>query len=213
MMLFLTNLPEELSNDILLEWIERSCLRNLDSACCNQNDRQTIFRIFYNDAVFSDLYRSSETNTLANNLVRLLLDISDGNVFWNKAITSFAKEHGICKLEEELFKEDFSPKKSLKRLIKICFEKLPPEIQKVLRYFSVFGDQFSMNLFHAILPDSPKLKELEESFKNLIHRGFIHIKNPGQPSYGFCSSFVRNTIYEMMPVRCGFSLDFNLLCC
>lgn len=168
------------------------------------------------DEVKSLLMQILKVDSISNHLVKLVLDASSGNLYWCRNIALFIKEHGIQHLEEALFQSptQIGRASSLKALIICRWELLDVDAQRVLKYASVVGMEFTMQLIRWILPQLSKhtdhrksmnvstMKSLMDIFDSLERHGFIYcIMESPELIYGFENELLQKTLYELIPPR------------
>jgi predicted ATPase len=104
----------------------------------------------------------------------------------------------VTELEKTVQNKQNNP---LRVLILCRMENLTMEQQLILKYASIIGNEFKIEMLRAILPDKIKCI-LTESLELLADNGFIVCleETPGA-IYEFQNELIQTTLYELMPPR------------
>lgn len=148
------------------------------------------------DEVKARVLHQLNVDSISDELIRLVSDVSSGNPYWVDMIAQFIQDHGFSQFENTLDpnlihryspgevkttkseelplsemsvqKQPFwspkspthkerlyhriSPQQSLKALILCRFELLPLDMQKILKYASVSGTEFTASMIEFLIP-------------------------------------------------------------
>lgn len=161
------------------------------------------------------LLHTLNTETVSQTLVQLVMDVSSGSPYWCKVIAQFVQERGLSHLEAALETDKHhSAQHSLKTLVLCKMEQLSTAEQKVLKYASVLGLEFDIDILTAITPistsgrfkKSPSSKKISVSvlsaLEQLEKHGFIHcISEHPVLMYAFQNDLIQRAIYELLLPR------------
>ena len=150
------------------------------------------------DEVEQILVQVLHTSNIPNDLVKLVLEVSSGNPFWIKSIANYVKNFGAQKFLSNV--SDIDIKDSLHFLIVWRIEQLSFEQQAIIKYASIFGEQFQLNLLYKILPI--KLREnFDKNIEILKEQSLIYCltEDLKWSIYIFQNDLIRTTIYQLFP--------------
>eukprot|EP00595_Chromulina_sp_UTEXLB2642_P002031 CAMPEP_0196762888 /NCGR_PEP_ID=MMETSP1095-20130614/3036_1 /TAXON_ID=96789 ORGANISM="Chromulina nebulosa, Strain UTEXLB2642" /NCGR_SAMPLE_ID=MMETSP1095 /ASSEMBLY_ACC=CAM_ASM_000446 /LENGTH=926 /DNA_ID=CAMNT_0042114981 /DNA_START=2722 /DNA_END=5503 /DNA_ORIENTATION=+ len=131
-------------------------------------------------------------------LVLSVLEVTNGNAFWCKAIARFIRENGIDEYSRTIVRRGGN-NTSLRALILNRIDKLSSEQQTVAKLASIIGDEFSLNLLTVIL--SNKIgAHLTQSLEALQQNGLVYcVDESNEVIFSFQNQLIRNTIYDLTP--------------
>jgi len=144
----------------------------------------------------------SENTTRANLIKEIISRRAGGNPFYVEELIRILIDHGglarqnggwIVTGEADTLLDQVPGR--LKDIILARFDKLSPDLRKVLQNAAVLGDPFSFNLLRDLVGDSDSA--FTATLNELMDRDFFHIARYGvDTGYGFNHPLLRETIYN-----------------
>lgn len=144
------------------------------------------------------LTQALKTSKIPTEAVKSVLELSSGIPFWCKSIANYIRDYG-----SKTFLENVSgnqTKDSLLFLIICRVEKLRTEQQTIIKYASIIGLEFRLNVLSHILP--PKLREylLANIYILEDHRFILKVGSDIEgDTYKFHNKLVQKTVYNLTP--------------
>jgi class 3 adenylate cyclase len=152
-----------------------------------------------NEAEINELLQEAlQIDEVDPELVMSVLEVTAGNAFWCKAIARFIRENGIEEYSRTIVRRggNFN---SLRALILNRIDRLSAEQQIVAKHASIIGDEFTLSVLKAILPNKIQT-HLSQSLEALQHNGLVYCVEEGHEIiFSFQNQLIRNTIYDLTP--------------
>lgn len=153
------------------------------------------------DEVADILNASLQVQTVSGHLVKMVLDVSNGNPFWCKNIALFIKEHGLAQLEEACEKSAQNSQDILKTLVMCRVDHLTVDELMVLKFAAIIGVDFSYKLLLSITPHHI-YKQLNKVVGKLVEQGFIRcITEIPELRFAFANPTFQSILYDLSPPR------------
>ena len=145
--------------------------------------------------------RALNCNTLPDELVDSIFQVSTGSPFWCKQIANFINERGRDLFIKTTISDDKSTKTNPLHVLIICrLEAMSIEQQAVIKHASIIGEEFHAALLEKILP--PLLKEhLIDTIAVLVNNGLLFSENENTDTYKFGNHLIHTIIYDLTPPR------------
>lgn len=152
-----------------------------------------------------------DINDVPASLTLVVLEISEGSIYWCQSIAKYIKIIGIEKFtkevnveenfeSEDIFEEDEKSKfaKILERHTVFHLESLSVKLQTVAKYASVIGDEFYVSVLYEILPDKvcTSLHDLVQCVNTLSASGILDLVDDESNIYAFQNDLIRITLRE-----------------
>ncbi|RYH31453.1 adenylate/guanylate cyclase domain-containing protein [archaeon] len=217
----------DMDNDVLVTvGLDQIAFPSFNAIAKHPNTSIIEMKALNEEEVRSLLVHTLNTENVSSNLVSFVYTVSSGNPYWCKTIVQFVQEHGLDQLEDTLQASKhnhYSNQHSLKVLVLLRVEALSAWHQKVLKYASVLGLEFEVDILEAIIPASSLSNNTKEggshqSFKStrkmlvaaleaLEKNGFLMCINEVPDAiYGFQNDLIQRVIYELIPPRYVFNV-------
>ena len=143
--------------------------------------------------------KSLKCNTLSDEFLQSVYQVSGGNPFWCKQIATFTVERGIDVFNQSTLKTN-SSSNPLHVLIVCRLEHMSVEQQSVIKHASIIGEEFSATLLSKILPSSLR-SQLMEMITALVNYGLLYSENEESDTYKFVNQLIHKIIYDLTPPR------------
>ena len=146
------------------------------------------------------LCKALQCNTLPEELISSVYQVSTGSPFWCKQIANFIAERGGELFIKTTTTVDDQKVNPLHVLIICRLDHMTVEQQSVIKHASIIGEQFHAVLLDKILP--PALKaHLIETIAVLVNNGLLYSEYEDSDSYKFSNHLIHQIIYDLTPPR------------
>ncbi|MCK5115500.1 MAG: tetratricopeptide repeat protein [Candidatus Aegiribacteria sp.] len=144
----------------------------------------------------------SSEPAISGDIIDYLLESSGRNAFFIEELVLGLIETGLLELDTDRgWMLNASPEsivipQSIKGLIRARTDQLPSEPRRLLQIASVLGEQFDPRVLFQVADNTGMDDNPDESFRELIERGFLEPDNENPSLFGFEHVLARDAVYE-----------------